>query len=109
MTTTTESTAPRGRARACPACSARGLLYVVVWSLQIVSGSLVSPVLAHLMGPAEFGQLASAIALHQVLIVLAVLGIDQALILQRAEAGARTATTGPRACSSRSACCSRPR
>jgi O-antigen/teichoic acid export membrane protein len=63
----------------------RGLLYVVVWSLQIVSGSLISPVLAHLLGPADFGELASAIALHQVLIILAVLGIDQALILQKAE------------------------
>jgi O-antigen/teichoic acid export membrane protein len=63
----------------------RGLLYVVVWSLQIVSGSLISPVLAHLLDPAEFGQLASAIALHQVLIILAVLGIDQALILQKAQ------------------------
>ena len=66
----------------------RGLLYVVVWSLQIVSGSLISPVLAHLMGPTEFGQLATAIALHQVLIAVAVLGIDRALIVQRAEAGA---------------------
>ena len=65
----------------------RGLLYVVVWSLQIVSATLVSPVLAYLLGPSEFGQLASAIALHQVLIILAVLGLDQALVQQRAEDG----------------------
>lgn len=63
----------------------RGLLYVVVWSMQIVSASLISPVLAHLMGPGEFGQLASAIALHQVLIIIAIVGIDQALVLQRAK------------------------
>ncbi len=63
----------------------RGLLYVIIWSLQTVAAIVVSPVLAHVLGPGEFGRLASAIALHQVLIVLAVLGIDQALVLQRAE------------------------
>jgi len=63
----------------------RGLLYVVVWSLQLVAGTLVSPILAYLLGPTEFGELASAIALHQVLTVLALVGIDQALVLQRAE------------------------
>ena len=61
----------------------RGLLYVIVWSLQLVAGTVVSPILAHVMGPAEFGALASAIALHQVLSVLALLGLDQALVLQR--------------------------
>lgn len=65
----------------------RGLLYVVVWSLQLVAGTIVSPILAHVMGPAEFGALASAIALHQVLSVLALIGLDQALVLQRAEDG----------------------
>ena len=65
----------------------RGLLYVVVWSMQLIVSSLISPVLAHLMPPAEFGVLASAIALYQALVVLAVLGIDQASVLQRAEDG----------------------
>lgn len=65
----------------------RGLLYVVVWSLQLVVGTLVSPVLAHVLGPSEFGALASAIALFQVLSVLALLGLDQATVLQRAEEG----------------------
>lgn len=63
----------------------RGLLYVVVWSLQTVAAVVVSPVLAYVLGPAEFGRLASAIALHQVLIVLAVFGLDQALVLQRSQ------------------------
>lgn len=62
----------------------RGLLYVVVWSLQLVAGTIVSPILAHVMAPAEFGALATAIALYQVLSVLALLGIDQAIVLQRA-------------------------
>ncbi|WP_104201258.1 oligosaccharide flippase family protein [Cryobacterium sp. Y29] len=65
----------------------RGLLYVMVWSLQLVAGTIVSPILAHVMGPAEFGALASAIALHQVLSVLALIGLDQALVLQRGEDG----------------------
>ena len=65
----------------------RGLLYVVVWSLQIVAGVVVSPILAHVLGPEEFGRLASVIALHQVLTVVALLGLDQALVLQRAEDG----------------------
>ena len=62
----------------------RSLLYVVVWSLQTVTAVVVSPVLAHLLGPTQFGSLAAAIALHQALIVLAILGLDQAVILQRA-------------------------
>lgn len=65
----------------------RGLLYVAVWSLQLLSALIVSPVLAHLLPPGEFGQLASAIALHQVLVVLAVVGLDQVLVLVRAELG----------------------
>ncbi len=63
----------------------RGLLYVVVWSLQTVAAMVVSPILAYVLGPAQFGRLASAIALHQVLIVIAVLGLDQALVLHRAQ------------------------
>ncbi|MCF7553811.1 lipopolysaccharide biosynthesis protein [Pseudonocardia sp. WMMC193] len=65
----------------------RGLLYVVVWSAQLVGSTLISPVLAHLLGPTDFGELASAIALHQILLILAVVGIDQALVQQRAEDG----------------------
>jgi O-antigen/teichoic acid export membrane protein len=63
----------------------RGLLYVVVWSLQLVVSTLVSPVLTHLVGPAEFGALSSALAVYQVLSVAALLGLDQALVLERAD------------------------
>lgn len=65
----------------------RGLLYVVVWSLQLVSATLISPVLAHILGPNEFGRLATAISVHQLLVVLASFGLDQALMQQRAEDG----------------------
>lgn len=63
----------------------RGLLYVIVFSLQTVAATVVSPVLAHMIGPEQFGRLASAIALYQLLTVLAVLGLDQAITLQRVE------------------------
>ncbi|WP_427007448.1 lipopolysaccharide biosynthesis protein [Pseudarthrobacter sp. H2] len=72
----------------------RGLLYVVIWSLQLVAGIIVSPILAYTLPPAEFGALASAIALHQVISVLALLGIDKALVLQRSEDGNDRASRG---------------
>ncbi|MCW2809984.1 MAG: hypothetical protein JWP61_442 [Friedmanniella sp.] len=65
----------------------RGLLYVIVFSLQTVAATVVSPVLAHLIGPVEFGRLASAISLFQLLTVLATIGLDQAIVLQRAQDG----------------------
>ena len=61
------------------------MIYVVVWSMQLVVGTLVSPVLAHLIPMAGFGALSAAIALFQLLIVLTVLGLDQALEMQRLE------------------------
>lgn len=72
----------------------RGMLYVVIWSLQLIIGTVTSPILAHLMAPREFGALASAIALFQVLSVLAALGLNQALILQRSEDGDGRASRG---------------
>ncbi len=63
----------------------RRLLYALVAGLQLLGATLVSPVLAHLLGPASFGELATAIALYQVLLVLATIGLDQAIVLQRAE------------------------
>jgi O-antigen/teichoic acid export membrane protein len=65
----------------------RGLIYVVVTSLPIFTATIVSPVLAHLLGPEDFGMLAAAISLHQVLMAAAIFGVDQALILIRSERG----------------------
>ena len=65
----------------------RGLLYVVVASLQLVTGAFVSPVMTRLLSELEFGRLSSAIALHQLLIVGAIVGLDQAIVLKRAEDG----------------------
>ncbi|WP_265442446.1 lipopolysaccharide biosynthesis protein [Flexivirga meconopsidis] len=65
----------------------RGLLYVVIWSLQLLVATIVSPVLAHTLTMSQFGALAAAIALYQLVIVLCVFGIDQALEVQRVEDG----------------------
>jgi O-antigen/teichoic acid export membrane protein len=54
----------------------------MVWSLQLVVTSAVSPVLAHLLTPVQFGQVATSVAVYQVLIVLAVFGLDQAIIVE---------------------------
>ena len=63
----------------------RGMLYVVIWSMQVVVATVVSPVLTYTLPVAEFGSLSAAIALYQLLIVLTVLGLDQALEMQRVE------------------------
>lgn len=63
----------------------RGMVYVVVWSMQLVVGTLVSPILAHLVPVAAFGSLSAAIALFQLLIVITVFGLDQAVEMQRLE------------------------
>ncbi|GAB48108.1 lipopolysaccharide biosynthesis protein [Mobilicoccus pelagius] len=63
----------------------RGMLYVLVWSSQTVVATVVSPILARLLLPAEFGSLAAAIALFQLLSLFAVFGLDQALEMQRVE------------------------
>lgn len=63
----------------------RGMLYVIVWSMQLIVGTLVSPVLTHIIPRSQFGSLASAIALYQLLILVSVFGIDQALEMQRVE------------------------
>ncbi len=76
----------------------RGLLYVVVAALPFVSATVVSPVLAYTLGPTSFGLMASAIALHQLLTVLAMVGLDQAVVLQRAEDGDDRAARGLLAC-----------
>ncbi|HEV7188892.1 MAG TPA: oligosaccharide flippase family protein [Blastococcus sp.] len=65
----------------------RGLLYVVVTAAPLLTAMVVSPVLAHMLGPAQFGLLAAAISLHQLVMAVAIFGVDQALILVRAESG----------------------
>ncbi len=63
------------------------MVYVVVWSMQMVVATVVSPVLAHVLPVASFGSLAAAIALYQLSLILIVFGLDQALAVQRVEDG----------------------
>lgn len=96
MTSSADERTTRGEGAAAGGTGlfGRGLLYVVIWSLQIVSATFVSPVLAHLLGPSDFGRLSAAIALHQVLMVFAVFGLDQAVIVRAAEQGSAAAVRG---------------
>lgn len=55
--------------------------------MPLLTATVVSPILAHLLGPVQFGLFAATIAVHQVLMALALVGLDQALILARAETG----------------------
>lgn len=72
----------------------RGMLYVLIWSMQTVVSTVVSPILAHVLGPADFGALASVIALYQLLIIVAVFGLDQALQVERAATDEALTTRG---------------
>lgn len=63
----------------------RGMAYVLIWSMQLVVSTLVSPILAHALPAEQFGGLAAAIALYQLLIVVAVFGLDQALEMRRVD------------------------
>jgi len=70
------------------------MLYVVIWSMQMIAAVVVSPVLAYTLPVAGFGSLSAAIALYQLLIVVTVLGLDQALEMQRVEDSDRTRARG---------------
>ena len=72
----------------------RGMLYVVIWSMQMIAAVVVSPVLAYTLPVAGFGSLSAAIALYQLLIVVTVLGLDQALEMPRVEGSDRTRARG---------------
>ncbi|NIZ92041.1 lipopolysaccharide biosynthesis protein [Kineococcus rubinsiae] len=66
----------------------RGMLYVVVAGMQLVTGALAAPVLAHVLDdPAQLGSLATAIALHQLLSALLLVGMNHAIVLRRAQDG----------------------
>jgi O-antigen/teichoic acid export membrane protein len=72
----------------------RGMLYTLIWSLQLAAATIISPVLTRVLSPAAFGALATAIALHQVISVLALLGVDKAVVLERSEGSDGRAARG---------------
>ena len=65
----------------------RGMLYVVVMAAPLVSATVFSPILTHVLGPSDFGLVAAALSLNQLLMALALVGLDQATLVQRAEDG----------------------
>jgi O-antigen/teichoic acid export membrane protein len=87
------STEPPGRPRALDDTVARALrglfgrdsLYMVIWAIQLVGAALLTPVITRVMGTGEFGSVAAANAVMQVLFVLAGLGLSTAI--QRQYAG----------------------
>lgn len=68
----------------------RGMAFVVIWSMQMVVATIISPVLAHVLPVTEFGSLAAAIAMYQLLLIVAVFGLDQALEMHRVEEGTQS-------------------
>ena len=57
----------------------RDSVYLVVWVLQIVAAAVATPFVTRLLGPREFGEVASATAIMQVLFVLTGCGLQVAV------------------------------
>lgn len=57
----------------------RDSLYLLLWGLQLGGAALLTPVFTRFMNPSEFGRLASANAVMQVLFVVAGLGLQTAI------------------------------
>ncbi|NNG38558.1 lipopolysaccharide biosynthesis protein [Flexivirga sp. ID2601S] len=68
-----------------PSLFGRGMIYVLVWSMQLLAATVVSPIVAHALSMEEFGRVAAALALYQLLVLISVFGIDQALEIRRVE------------------------
>jgi O-antigen/teichoic acid export membrane protein len=63
----------------------RDSLYLLTWALQLLVGAAVTPLVTRMMGTSEFGSIAAATAIMQVLFVVAGLGLRTAI--QRHYAG----------------------
>lgn len=63
----------------------RDSLYMLIWAIQLISAALLTPVITRVMGTAEFGGVAAANAVMQVLFVIGGLGLSTAI--QRQYAG----------------------
>jgi O-antigen/teichoic acid export membrane protein len=63
----------------------RDSLYMLTWAFQLAAAAAVTPLVTRIMGPGEFGAVAAATAVMQVLFVVAGLGLSTAI--QRHYAG----------------------
>jgi O-antigen/teichoic acid export membrane protein len=80
-----EETLDRAVAHALSGLFGRDSLYMVVWVIQLLCAALLTPVITRVMGAAQFGGVAAATAVMQVLFVIA--GIGLATAIQRQYAG----------------------
>jgi O-antigen/teichoic acid export membrane protein len=69
----------------------RDTIYLATWVLQIVAAAGVTPFVTRLLGPGEFGPVAAATAVMQVLFVLAGCGLQVAVQRWYAEPGGHVA------------------
>jgi O-antigen/teichoic acid export membrane protein len=65
----------------------RDSLYMLVWGLQLVCAAALTPVITRVMGTSQFGEVATAIAVMQVLFAVAGLGMQTAIQRQFAQGG----------------------
>jgi O-antigen/teichoic acid export membrane protein len=67
----------------------RDSLYMLLWAVQLVCAAGLTPVITRLLGPGEFGVVASANAIMQVLFVVGALGLQTAIQRQYELPGGR--------------------
>lgn len=72
----------------------RNFVFIAVASFPLIVGTIASPFLVRLMSQAEFGALATAITVVQVIAILAVLGLDQAVLIGHGRVGGLRAARG---------------
>jgi O-antigen/teichoic acid export membrane protein len=83
-----EDSSPAGPPAAEPGATAsvamkglfgRDSLYMITWVVQLVAAAVVTPFITRLLGPTEFGSVAAATAVMQVLFVIAGCGLQVAV------------------------------
>jgi O-antigen/teichoic acid export membrane protein len=74
-------------ARALKGLFGRDSLYTLIWALELVAATVVTPLITRVMKVTEFGAVAAAIAVMQVIFLIAGLGLHSALQRQYARPG----------------------
>lgn len=72
----------------------RDLLYALVLAVPLVASAIFAPLLTRALGASEFGSISAAISLNQLFVAGALIGLDQAVLVQRGEDGNSTAARG---------------
>jgi len=77
-------------ARAVRGLFGRDSLYMLMWALQLVAAAALTPAITRVLGTPEFGAVAAATAVMQVLVVVAGLGLRTAIQRHYAGSGGET-------------------